>query len=194
MSFFLVLVVGYLFGSVNSAYIICNIMGLSSPATFGSGNPGATNVFRAADRNKNRAAILTLSGDIFKGFTLSFLSLYLELSTTQTSFVILCVILGHIFPIFFRFRGGKGIATLCGAIFGFYWPVGIIFFIVWSTCILITKYSSLSGLAASIFSVISIIFIFNLKNFLPLSIIIIVIIFRHRSNIKHFLAGNERRF
>ncbi|WP_192483142.1 MULTISPECIES: glycerol-3-phosphate 1-O-acyltransferase PlsY [Cysteiniphilum] len=190
MLFILMLIIGYLFGSINSAIITCKLMGLPSPRSIGSGNPGATNVLRLGGK---KAAAITLLGDALKGLIPVLIAHALYLSATETGYIALLAVIGHIFPVFFGFKGGKGVATLIGVILGFYWLIGIIFLATWLICALITKYSSLSALIATIVSAICVIFIFNFNTALPFIIIAVIVILRHHENIKRLINGSESK-
>lgn len=190
MLFILMLIIGYLFGSINSAIITCKLMGLPSPRSIGSGNPGATNVLRLGGK---KAAAITLLGDALKGLIPVLIAHALHLSATEIGYIALLAVIGHIFPVFFGFKGGKGVATLIGVILGFYWLIGIIFLATWLICALITKYSSLSALIATIVSAACVIFIFSFNTALPFIIIAIIVILRHHENIKRLINGSESK-
>ncbi len=165
-------------------------MGLPSPRSIGSGNPGATNVLRLGGK---KAAAITLLGDALKGLIPVLIAHALHLSATEIGYIALLAVIGHIFPVFFGFKGGKGVATLIGVILGFYWLIGIIFLATWLICALITKYSSLSALIATIVSAACVIFIFSFNTALPFIIIAIIVILRHHENIKRLINGSESK-
>ncbi|WP_116963650.1 glycerol-3-phosphate 1-O-acyltransferase PlsY [Fastidiosibacter lacustris] len=188
--FIVMLIIGYLLGSINSAILTCKLLGLPSPRTIGSGNPGTTNVLRLGGK---KAAIITLLGDAIKGFVPVIIAHVIVLSNTEIGYVALASVIGHIFPIFFSFKGGKGVATLIGVMLGFYWIIGIIFLAAWLLCALITKYSSLSALLATIISSICIIFMMNFNSALPFLMITIIVFVRHHENIKRLIDGTESK-
>ena len=188
--FVLMLIIGYLFGSINSAILTCYALRLPSPRSIGSGNPGATNVLRLGGK---KAAAITLIGDALKGFIPVMIAHTLGLTNLEIGYVALLAVLGHIFPIFFGFKGGKGVATLIGVMLGFYWLVGIIFLIIWLLCALITKYSSLSALIATLISALSTILLFNITTAIPFLIMAIIIILRHSQNIQRLIQGTESK-
>lgn len=186
----LMMIIAYLLGSINSAIITCKIMGLSSPRMIGSGNPGTTNVLRLGGK---KVAAITLLGDMIKGLLPVLIAHVLHFSNTEIGYIALAPVIGHILPIFFSFKGGKGVATLIGVIVGFYWLIGVIFLITWLICALITKYSSLSALISIVTSAVSVIFIFNFQISLPFLVIAIVVILRHHENIKRLVNRRESK-
>ena len=188
--FTFMLILAYLLGSINSAIITCKLLQLPSPRSIGSGNPGATNVLRLGGK---KAAAFTLIGDALKGFVPALLAHFLGLSQIGIAYIALAAVIGHIAPLFFGFKGGKGVATLIGVMFGFYWLIGIIFVITWLLCALITRYSSLSALLATVLSSISIILIINFSTAVPFLMMAIIVIFRHHENIKRLCCGQESK-
>ncbi|QIV95836.1 acyl-phosphate glycerol-3-phosphate acyltransferase [Allofrancisella inopinata] len=184
------LIFAYLLGSINSAIIVCYIFRLPSPRSVGSGNPGTTNVLRVGGK---LPATITLIFDILKGLV----PILVAKMLTNNEFIIACTalyaILGHVFPIFFGFKGGKGVATLIGALFGFYWVLGIIFIVSWLCIAIITRYSSLSALVATMIASVSVTFLANLKVAAPFLIIAIIIIIKHKGNIQRLINGQESK-
>lgn len=187
---FSLLTFAYLLGSINSAIIVCYIFRLPSPRSIGSGNPGTTNVLRIGGKVP---AAITLVFDILKGLVPVLIAKML----TANEFIIACTalyaILGHVFPIFFGFKGGKGVATLIGTLFGFGWVLGLIFVITWLCVALITKYSSLAALVATVVASISVIFMANLQIAAPFLIIAIMILIKHKGNIQRLISGQESK-
>ncbi|AJC48793.1 glycerol-3-phosphate 1-O-acyltransferase PlsY [Allofrancisella guangzhouensis] len=187
---FNLLIFAYLLGSINSAIIVCYIFRLPSPRSVGSGNPGATNVLRIGGK---LPAAITLILDILKGLV----PILVAKMLTGNQFIIACtalyVVLGHVYPIFFGFKGGKGVATLIGTLFGFYWVLGVIFITAWLCIAIITRYSSLSALVATMIACISVTFIANLKVATPFLIVAIIIIIKHRGNIQRLINGQESK-
>lgn len=184
------LIISYLFGSINSAIIICKLFALPSPRSVGSGNPGATNVLRLGGK---KAAAITLLSDVIKGLIPVLIAHLLQLSSVEIGYVALAAVIGHIFPLFFGFKGGKGVATLIGVILGFYWLIGVIFLIAWLICAAISRYSSLSALIATVVSVTCIIFLYDFRTALPFLIIAMIVIIRHHENIKRLINGSESK-
>ena len=180
---------GYLSGSLASAIIICRLMGLPDPRRGGSGNPGATNVLRLGGK---KAAVLTLLGDIFKGVLPVLAAHGLGLSTLTIALTSLGCFLGHLYPVYFRFQGGKGVATAFGAIIALDWRVGLIFGLVWLMLAAATRYASLASLLAGLTAPVA---AWPLSGRIPdvtvLGCIALFIIWRHRANIQRLLAGTE---
>ena len=195
----LLIPIGYLIGSVSFAVVVSKCMCLPDPHTYGSGNPGATNVLRTGNK---LAAALTFLGDALKGFIAVVLARMIlgsdSLTSTLNSWilcgVVIAVFLGHLFPLFHGFKGGKGVATACGILFGINWILGLATLSTWLIVALFMRYSSLAALAAAIFGPIYFVFLFG---FQPMGIALVVVslllIWRHRSNIANLLAGKESR-
>ncbi len=179
----------YLFGSVCSAIIICKLFGLPDPRQHGSNNPGATNVLRLAGK---KYALLVLFLDMLKGFLPVLLGRLLDVDTTLLSFIALFSILGHVYPVFFQFQGGKGVATTLGALLGFKLFLGLGVVFTWLLVAGITRYSSLSSLIAITLAPIYTWFVTgNLGASLGIALISVIIIMQHRKNIGRLLQGKE---
>ena len=179
----------YLLGSVSTAIIVCKILGLPDPRTGGSGNPGTTNVMRLYGK---KAAFLTLVGDIFKGI----IPVLLAKVIVDSEFIIiicgLATFLGHIFPIYFKFEGGKGVATLIGILFATHWLLGVSYIITWILSALIFRYSSLAALIAALPIPIYSYFIeHNNQYTIGFAVIAIILFWRHKPNIYNLLNGKE---
>ena len=174
----------YILGSINSAVIVCFMFKKPSPTTIGSNNPGATNVFRFGGK---RAATITLLGDMLKGFITVVIAHMLGINIITTICIGLTAVTGHIFSIFLKFKGGKGVATLLGVMIGLYWIIGGIFLAIWITAFLITGYSSLAAILGTMITSIFIIFYVNLNVALPFLIMALIITYRHHKNIKFLL-------
>jgi len=195
----LLIPIAYLIGSVSFAVVVSKCMRLPDPHSYGSGNPGATNVLRTGNK---LAAVLTLIGDALKGYFAVMLAHILlggdSLTSTLSSWllcgVVIAVFLGHLFPIFHGFKGGKGVATACGILFGINWILGAATLSTWIIVAMFMRYSSLAALAAAVFGPIYFVFLFG---FQPMSIALLVVclllIWRHRSNIKNLMDGTESR-
>ena len=136
---------GYLFGSISTAILTCKLMGLPDPRTEGSGNPGATNVLRLGGK---QAAFLTLCGDMLKGLVPVLVGHALHATPFILAATALAAFLGHLYPVFFSFQGGKGVATALGVLFGLYWPVGLSVAGIWLLMAFLFRISSLSALTA----------------------------------------------
>lgn len=180
----------YLIGSVSSAILVCNLMGLEDPRNQGSGNPGATNVMRIGGK---KAAAITLIGDALKGLIPVSLALYLNVSSLQLACVMLAAFLGHLYPVFFKFKGGKGVATSFGISLGLNWLLGII---VSSTWLLIYKISKVSSLSALIAAMLTPLYVWLLIKdiYIVAAFILIssILLWRHRSNIERLIKGEEK--
>lgn len=183
------IVVAYLLGSISTAIITCKLMGLPDPRGVGSGNPGATNVLRAGGK---KAAIITLLGDLLKGLAPVLVARYLDMDDLTIAAVALAAFLGHLFPIYFKFKGGKGVATALGVIIGMDWMVGIITIVTWLLMAKLFKYSSLAALTASALAPIWMLLISESLWLTLATLIATVLIFwRHQSNIRNLMNGTE---
>jgi len=179
----------YLIGSLSSAIIVCKIMGLPDPRGEGSGNPGAINVLRFGGK---KAAAITLAGDMLKGLIPLLVVKYLGMDMQTIALVGLAAFLGHLYPVFFQFKGGKGVATMLGVMFGFSWWVGLATAGTWLFMAKIVKISSLSALVATVLAPAYVWLWFNSIATLGVTLIMTAILFwRHRSNIQNLLSGKE---
>lgn len=182
-------VCAYLSGSIASAIIVCKLMGLSDPRAAGSGNPGATNVLRLHGRP---AAILTLAGDVLKGFIPVWLARLLEAPDLITALCALTAFLGHLYPIFFGFRGGKGVATLIGTLFALHWLLGLGFVGTWLLIAWLSRYSSLAAIGATVLTPMYTWLLIARPIYVScLGSMCAILIWSHRANIKNLLAGTE---
>ena len=180
----LILLTCYLIGSIPFGLVLSKLLNKSDPRLVGSKNIGATNIVRTSGW---KLGLLTLIFDVLKGFIpVVFLKNYL----IDQSFVILFIFLGHLFPIWIKFKGGKGIAVIIGCLFGYKFFYGLIFSLIWLFTALVSKYSSLSALVASL-SILIIIYAENDNFFLILFLIVTMIFLKHLSNIKRLFKGNE---
>jgi len=198
MDIFLI-ALAYLIGSISFAVVVSKCMRLPDPYSYGSGNPGATNVLRTGNK---RAATLTLLGDAFKGFIAVVMARMIlgeqSLSSSLNSWilcgVVIAVFLGHVFPIFHRFKGGKGVATACGILFGIHWILGLATLATWIIVAKFMRYSSLAAIAAAVFGPIYFVFLFG---FHPMTMALVIVcgllVWRHRSNIRNLINGTESR-
>lgn len=182
---------GYLVGSLAFAIITCRLMGLPDPRHQGSGNPGATNVLRLGGKP---AAAITLVGDMLKGLLPVLLARVVTDSPPVLAATALAAFLGHLYPIFFRFRGGKGVATAFGAISGLVWPVALAMLATWLLVATAFRYSSLAALSAAALAPFYTIFLAPRPAYVAsIAAISILIFWRHRSNIRNLLARSEDR-
>lgn len=184
-------IASYLLGSISSAIIACRLMGLPDPRTQGSRNPGATNVLRIGGK---KAAIITLLGDLLKGVIPVLLAKALGFDANGLALVTIAAFLGHLYPVYFGFEGGKGVATALGCLLALNWPTGLCWMAVWGITATVTRYSSLSSLTASFFAPFFIwLFTGNLILTLTIAVMSLILIFRHRSNIIKLVKGEESR-
>lgn len=181
--------IAYLLGSVNTAIIVCQIMKLPDPRSEGSKNPGATNVLRLAGRNP---ALIVLAADVIKGFIPVVIAGLIGLSGFSLGLVALAATLGHVFPAFYGFKGGKGVATALGGILGLSFPIGVVCGVVWGVTIYLTRYSSLSSLIAVSIAPILLLFI-DPGYFIPTLAIAVLVAWRHLENIMRLRAGTENK-
>lgn len=195
----LLIPIAYLIGSISFAVVVSKCMRLPDPHSYGSGNPGATNVLRTGNK---LAAVLTLIGDALKGYFAVMLARVIlgdqSLTSTLDSWVlcgvVLAVFLGHLFPIFHSFKGGKGVATACGILFGVNWILGAATLGTWIIVATFMRYSSLAALAAAVFGPIYFVFLFGFQPMgIALLIVCLLLIWRHRSNIRNLMNGTESR-
>ncbi len=181
----------YLFGSLSSAIILCRLAGLPDPRTGGSGNPGATNVLRLYGR---KLAFTTLAGDLLKGLLPLLVGRYLGLGMDTLALMGLAAFLGHLYPVFFSFHGGKGVATYIGVLFGLDWRAGMTFALVWLGMALAFRYSSLSALVATVTAPVALWWLGLPALTVALcALMAVMLIWRHRSNIRNLMAGREHR-
>jgi glycerol-3-phosphate acyltransferase PlsY len=196
----LALLVGYLLGSVSFAVVVSRLMGLRDPRTFGSGNPGATNVLRSGNKP---AAVLTLVGDAAKGWVAVALAAWAvdqgQLAPAAIPLAGLGAFLGHLYPVFLRFRGGKGVATALGVLLGLQPWLALAVVLTWVIIAVVLRYSSLAAIMAAIFAP----FYYILGSGVAwrvdslaaaiITAISVLILTRHRANISRLLAGKETR-
>lgn len=186
------IVAAYLMGSVSFAVLMSKAFGLSDPRTFGSGNPGATNVLRSGNK---AAAVLTLLGDAAKGWLAVVLARHYapfdENHLTVVAWVALAVFIGHLFPVFLRFKGGKGVATALGVLLAMNFMLGLAALVTWILVALIFRYSSLAALVAAATAPLYGVVMLPSKLLLATFIMSLLLIWRHKRNIQNLLAGTE---
>ena len=181
--------VAYLIGSISSAIITCRLMGFPDPREQGSGNPGATNVMRIGGK---KAATITLLGDLLKGLLPVYVAGLMGVSLELLAAIGLAAFLGHLYPVFFKFKGGKGVATSIGILLGFSWLLGFAFIGTWLLIYKLGKISSLSALCASFMSPVYAWFIVGDTSIVSAAFIMMVfLLWRHKSNIKRLMNGEE---
>ena len=183
------LIASYLIGSISSAVIICKALGLPDPRTQGSKNPGATNVLRLGGK---KIATFVLFFDGLKGAVPVFIGVYYGFSLTALTLTALCTFLGHVFPVFFRFRGGKGVATYIGGLVAINFLAGLIFSIIWLVVAKVLKISSMSALIATALSPFYFYLITgDMESTLIIGLISLLIFYTHRDNIKRLINKEE---
>jgi glycerol-3-phosphate acyltransferase PlsY len=188
-------VAAYLIGSISFAVVMSRVFGLSDPRTYGSKNPGATNVLRSGNK---KAAIATLIGDGFKGWLAVWLAIKIGpqygIDDTGIALVAIAVFLGHLWPIFFRFVGGKGVATALGVLLGLNVWLGVATLVTWLVVAYAFRYSSLAALIASIFAPFYYGLLFGVDEILFAVIAMsALLLWRHSKNIGNLIAGKESR-
>ena len=182
----------YLIGSLSFGIIVSKFLNLSDPRTIGSKNPGATNVMRTGNK---LAAVLTLLGDILKATIVVKIVILIGLNELETMQVCIAVLIGHTFPIYYKFKGGKGVATALGILLATNWILALSAIFIWLVIFSIWRYSSLSAIIASL-SVSIISYFLNDAPYILLTnvLITVLIIFNHASNIKNLIKGIEPSF
>ena len=193
-------VAAYLLGSLAFAVLVSKAMGLSDPRTFGSKNPGATNVLRSGSK---AAAIVTLLLDAMKGFVPVMLVRvfggHYALHADTLALVAVAAFVGHLYPVFFRFQGGKGVATFIGVVFGIHWLLGLATALTWVIIAFFFRYSSLASLVAAAFAPVYYLFGDRLAWYaerpvaVALFVMALLLAWRHRANIERLMAGKESR-
>lgn len=182
--------VAYLFGSISSAIIVCKLMGLPDPRTEGSKNPGATNVLRLGGK---KAAIITLLGDMLKGLLPVLAARLYGLDTLTLAVVTFAAFIGHLYPIFFRFQGGKGVATLFGCLIALNGYIGLAITATWLVVAILFRYSSLSSLVTALLAPVYAWYFTNWTYTITIAVMSILLIYRHRNNIKKLFSGKESK-
>jgi len=189
-----IVALAYLLGSISFAVVVSKAFGLPDPHGYGSGNPGATNVLRTGNR---KAALLTLLGDGLKGFVAVYAAQQLAAQFGTPAWTVaaaaVAVFLGHIYPVFHGFRGGKGVATGAGIVFALHWPLGLTLTVIWLTMAYGFKISSLAALVAAVLMPLG---MFSIQGatltawaMVPIAVLLV---WRHRDNIRKLRSGQER--
>ena len=184
----------YLIGSISFAVVVSRALALPDPHDYGSGNPGATNVLRTGNR---KAAVLTLLGDGLKGFVAVFAARQLAPVLGAVDWTVaaaaLAVFIGHLYPVFHRFAGGKGVATAAGIVFALHWPLGLGLTVIWLTMAFGFKISSLAALTTALLLPIGMFYAMGPGAYTWISVTIALLLFwRHRANIRQLLSDRER--
>ena len=185
------LLISYLIGSISCSILTARAMNLPDPRTLGSGNPGATNMLRTGSK---RAAAITLFGDLLKGLIPLLIARWFNFDIDMLCFIGLAAIIGHMYPIYYRFAGGKGVATTLGVLIGVAWQLALVWIALWILTAKLSGYSSLAALTATVILPIAA-YLLGLPNIITITCIIIAIFvtWRHRSNIQNLIAGKESR-
>ena len=181
----------YLIGSLPFAVIVSKAMRLPDPRSYGSGNPGTTNVLRSGSKI---AALLTLAGDGAKGWFAVWLAMRLGADAVTLAVVAFAVFIGHVFPIWLAFKGGKGVATAAGVLLALDWRVGVATLVVWLTIVVVSRYSSLGAITASLFAPFAA-WHYGISGAVLYALIAMcaVLVWRHQPNIAKLLKGEESR-
>ncbi|WP_423908318.1 glycerol-3-phosphate 1-O-acyltransferase PlsY [Candidatus Spongiihabitans sp.] len=181
----------YCFGSISSAIIVCRIMHLPDPRTSGSNNPGATNVLRIGGK---KAAVITLIGDLLKGLVPMLIAKMLTDNAMVIALVGGAAFLGHLYPVFFGGKGGKGVATATGVFLGLSWSLTLVLLAIWLSMAVLFRYSSLAALSAATLAPFFVLWLLPGLSFFLLSLVIAVLLFwRHKENLSRLLSGLESK-
>ena len=185
----LLIIFSYLLGSISAAILTCKIMGLPDPRSQGSRNPGATNVLKIGGK---KAAFLTLLGDALKGLMPVLIGVSLGLDELSLALIAFAAFIGHLYPVFFQFKGGKGVATAFGVFIGLNWQIAVLVLITWLIIVKLFKLSSLGALVTAMLTPAYFYFIDGSLYFSILSVVLsIFLIYAHRSNIINIINGTE---
>ncbi|MCP4475943.1 MAG: glycerol-3-phosphate 1-O-acyltransferase PlsY [Gammaproteobacteria bacterium] len=190
MAIIISLVIAYLLGSINNAILICFCLKLGDPRKTGSGNPGATNVLRMGH---SRAAAIILLSDLLKGLIAVIIGRLFHLHGFDLGLVAFASFVGHVYPIFFKFKGGKGVATMLGALLGLSPLLGLAAIVTWLLVAFLSRYSSLAAIVTCVVTPIYTILLpfSSAQFFLPLVALALLLIYRHRPNIERLRRGEE---
>lgn len=190
MTGIIAIVIAYLLGSLSTSILLSKFMKFPDPRTEGSGNAGATNVLRNVGKNK---AAMVLLGDVVKGLLAVIIGHILGVQGFMLGLTAAAAVAGHVYPVYFGFRGGKGVATLLGATLGLSFIVGIVVMIAWAAIAWITKYASLASLVSVVSAPILLIFMSRGSYFFPVALASALIIWQHWENIDRLKSGTESK-
>lgn len=189
VEFFVFTVIAYLIGSLSAAIIVCKLMGLPDPRSLGSKNPGATNVLRYGGK---KAAAITLLGDALKGFLPVLAAKLLGQGHGNLEIIAAAAFFGHLYPVFFQFKGGKGVATALGVFLAMSLPVALSMLVTWLVMAFVFKISSLAALTAACLGPVFVWYWEPDIAFIIMSVVLSgVLIWRHRTNIRNLITGSE---
>lgn len=191
MTLLLCAVAAYLVGSIPFAVVVTRAMGLADPRSYGSGNPGATNVLRSGSK---LAAVLTLLGDAAKGWFAVWLAHRLALGAEAVAVVAIMVFLGHVFSVWLKFKGGKGVATAAGVLLALDWRLGAGIIAAWLVVVVATRYSSLGAIVAALLAPVGAWYFLGSGPALVATVAMsVILLWRHGANIRKLMRGEERR-
>lgn len=185
---FIFILVAYLLGSLSSAIIVSKCAGLPDPRTQGSGNPGASNILRIGGK---KLAAIVLLGDVLKGWIPVMLAKLFGLPLASLAWVAFFAFIGHLYPVFFGFRGGKGVATALGGLLALAWPLGLIGLLSWGVVLFLFRYISLASILAATVTFFYVFYRYPLSVYLPIFLMTVLLIARHFSNIQRLFQGKE---
>ncbi len=183
-------ILSYLIGSIASAVLVSRLFKLPDPRLAGSGNPGATNVLRLGGK---KAALITLLGDLSKGLLPVLVLRALNAPETTLAVAAIAAFIGHIYPIFFGFKGGKGVATAAGALLALNPIVGLITISSWLIIAWFTRYSSLAAVIAALVAALAAQYLTQAPAMLAISLMALILVWRHQANIRRLIRGEESR-
>lgn len=190
MGFIFSIIIAYLLGSLSCAILTAKFLNLPDPRTQGSGNAGATNVLRS---NGTKAGIIVLVGDLVKGVIAVAIGIWLNQSGIALGFVALAAVVGHVFPVYFGFKGGKGVATAAGTLLVISFWTCIFVLLTWALILFFTRYVSLASIIGAIAAPIYLLVGGNFIYFLPFLIIAALIVWKHMDNINRLRSGSENK-
>ena len=183
------IVIMYLIGSISSSILIARLLNLPDPRGLGSGNPGATNMLRTGSK---KAAVFTLVGDLLKSLIPLLIARYFGFELFALCLMGLAAIIGHMFPIYYQFRGGKGVATTVGVLLAINWHLALSWGVIWLITAMVTRFSSLAAIVATIsLPIVANFLILPTYLLLTTVAIVVLVIWRHQSNIRNLLSGKE---
>ncbi|QHG92737.1 glycerol-3-phosphate 1-O-acyltransferase [Coxiella endosymbiont of Amblyomma sculptum] len=191
MKFFFSIVLVYLIGSFPCAIVLSKLTSFPDPRTIGSGNPGATNILRVSGK---KSAFFVLLGDSLKGLVSVLIARFLGVYGVDLPYIVLTVVVGHIFPLYFEFKGGKGVATMLGAFWGLSFQVGFYLTVTWLIAAYLFRYASAAALVSVIAAPVYTTMIIDVHDYLfPITLISILVVWKHRENIWNLCKGLERK-
>src|SRR3990167_8258363 len=191
IAFFIALAIAYLLGSVSTAIIVSKIFKTADPRVEGSGNAGATNMLRLAGKKQ---AVIVLIGDALKGFIAVWIAAHiLHIKPFGLGLVALVAVVGHIFPLYFKFEGGKGVATAIGGVLALSFISGILMIAVWAAIAFVSRFSLLASLAAVVLAPVFLLIFAKAAFFIPTALMAALIVWKHTENIAKLRAGTESK-